>query len=1429
MAEKLTEITTQYHTFVDNQVLTKDQLNGFIDYFEDQHRLSRVFLHGVGIVCGFKLHFDNSGKTVTITQGVGVTTDGDLILLRKNIPESPEKSIDLKEIKFTHFRKFEDNFANYRFFRRKEEGSETETLMDLWEILPGQTEEEDLLEDLPDLENKVVLLYLEAYAKEGDLCTTVDCDNQGVEQVARLRVLLVSKEDAEYIAENDSLFSKFDMAGKYFDLPEVAVPRVILNPNNSSDYENLKLAFRNAINDNALLSNLSTGITKIIEDFNVILQLKLPKNILLSLLGKLKEIAGSGSFSIPFNIQYRYDCFKDVVDTYMEIKTLLLSLKEECCPDIHAFPKHLLLGSLDETESPVKHFRHRFYKSPALTCGTGKLEQCRNLVLRLVEIISGFGDKPGEIKITPSKKMEVLGHRAVPFYYDVNLKLLEYWNYCKTEKNAQDTNLSYHRENLADLPHIREPLKYNIDGFDFYRIEGHQGKNFKTALEEIIGQKEQYGLAFDVKALSVNLNTENLNIDDYECEFEDLKVLLSAWTAEQECILAQVSSFFSGFSLVNPGANVKDPVLTHRVKANTFTVSDAAFSDRLKADAGTSKSTDNVFSARESFAKEKFAQEILFEQPLLAYKSTVIPDNLTTEKDSLGSVLVKAYEESKGGSVNDVIAKSKTLVEAQISDEVWAEQPEMKAFVIDQSIELLAWSNELVVKMPGRIQDFTVNQVDTYKLTLEELCIRVKQMKNRYQNIELTQSLKLFMDLLINQLSLVCCSGKKLEILFEEISKRKESILIRLQLAKFIEKHPGLEHKAGVQPGGTFVLVYLNKIQTEPSRDVSVGRFDVAENLIVAGTKSSSTKETANRISELEKYTEFLKKENLAKDEILRVEAVIKDERARLVGKLLAEADIPNNTVIADFSLPYLCCSDCAPVNFIIQKPPAKLQLEKDTLCIGSDTGVILYDVSPADGVIAADPETDGLTIEDGKITIDPDAFPEEMIGQTIRFTVNQQVTDAELTVYKAPQVDFEAPERAAVGQEITFKPLGHPEGASFLWDFGDGTVSAEESPAHTYEELPGTDENSVVVKLAVTGPNGVCTSTAEHEIQLFEIIIEVDLTERDFCENDESGHPFIITGEGAEVVIEGAGVEPTADGGFVFIPAKAGVGDHRFTINGEPSGIVATVHAMPVVAFEPRQEGNQLILSNNSAGAVSYVWSINEDKIERDDTSPVIIDLTPDTPTSWVLVLEATSEFCGTVTTEAITFQTEPVEPPADNCIETATGDMLRDLDLLRELNLPGSNFVVPIWMATSQLYGGTDEFNEGVLNDVENFLKGGNNDKLSGLFLNLWTQTSGMILELSGNPESEEFQRLVQLFALQLRLFYNILGCQNNDVLEASGEILKRLLEQILAILRSFRERDIKLPESLRAFLEAWAERVAGKAILEEHVKIILEDNLV
>ena len=64
---KLVDVSTQYSKFNKNQVLTETQLNGFLDYFDDQGRLTRTSLSGVGIVCGFKVSLTEDG--ITITQG----------------------------------------------------------------------------------------------------------------------------------------------------------------------------------------------------------------------------------------------------------------------------------------------------------------------------------------------------------------------------------------------------------------------------------------------------------------------------------------------------------------------------------------------------------------------------------------------------------------------------------------------------------------------------------------------------------------------------------------------------------------------------------------------------------------------------------------------------------------------------------------------------------------------------------------------------------------------------------------------------------------------------------------------------------------------------------------------------------------------------------------------------------------------------------------------------------------------------------------------------------------------------------------------------------------------------------------------------------------------------------------------------------------
>ncbi len=1415
MATKLTEITTQYNTFVDDQVLTKDQLNSFISYFEDQDRLSRIFLSGVGIVCGFQLKLNSSKPSVTITQGAGVTTDGDLINLRESIPGSIRKSIDLKEMEFSWVKKFEDSYANYRFFKRLEvvDGSVQEVPIEMWEILPENVEGSNALGTVSDLQKKVVLLYLESYPKEGDLCTAIDCDNQGTEQVARLRVLLVSKTDADFILSLDSIFSKHNVVNSYFNLPDVAVRRVVLNQLNTSNYNELKRAYHLALNSDGLVTNLTNGISKLVKDFGALLQLNISNSNLTLYLGALKGIANFSAYNVPFNVQYRYDFIKDVVDTYNEIKTMLLSLKEECCPDINAFPKHLMLGSLDEIQEEVQNYRHGFYKSPVLNGGEDLVKQCRSLVFRLFQLVLQFQTKSGDIKITPSNKLPDLGQRAIPFYYNIQDEFLNHWNSEKTEKHKANTNLSYHTDLLSIAPQVQEPLVFNIDRFDFLRIEGHQGKDYKAALEEIEELKVRYGLAFDVKALSININTETLNIDDYECEFEDLNVLLRAWTAEQDCVLGEVSEFFSGFRTDEPGKNIRENFIGAKRVSSLNLLTDS------------NKTDDDTFTLINTNVNVGTVSKATSDFTVSSTKSgEIVSEHLITDENALGSVMKKALEQTKGGSVNDIVAKADDLVSQKINEEVWAEQPEMKEFVIDRSIELMAYAHVVAQKMPGILADVSLVKVDDYKMTLKELCSRVEKMKARYQSVQLSSALKALMGVLITQLSAVCCSAKKLEVLLEEINKRKEKIIVRLKLSKFVEKYPGLEHKAGVEPGGTFFLIYLNKAKSGSGKNILT---NLGANRNLSFINEVVNVNPVNRLSLL--GAENVTSKELVTEKILSEKEILSTNRiSEILNRAARITDLPNNTVIADFSLPYMCCSDCASVNFIVERKPVSLRLEKDHFCLGQDASPLLFDVTPTDGVIKADQEVEGMTIDGNKLIFAENIFPDEMIGKVIHFTVNDQITQCDIVVYRAVQFDFAVPEVPTTQTEITFRPTGNLDGATFLWSFGDDNRSTERNPTHKYT-LPVNDENKVTVSLTVTAENGICQSTVEHEIVFAEVEAQIALPQNTFCENDERSYPFTVTPGGAEAKIEGPGVSEISSGGFVFIPANAEPGEIEFVLNGNLSGVKVIVNEAPVASFKPEQVENELILTNTSTGATSFIWSINGKKVESTDTSPMTIKLDENTPTVWRLSLEAVSETCGSDVTDVITFETQPIEPPADNCVEETKAALLKDLEILQTLNLPTSNFVVPIWMSTSQIYGGTDEFKEGVLNDVDNYLAGNNNEKLQEQFLELVQQTASMIMELSGNRDGEEFPRLVGLFELQLRLFYNILGCQNADIIDASADILAELLKLIITILRRMREREIFFSDGLKEFFKNWGEKIRGKAILEEHFKIITEENLI
>lgn len=1412
MASKLKEITTNYHTFVENQVLTKDQLNEVVTYFDDQDRLTRVFLDGVGIVCGFKLRKTN--KKIFVGPGAGVTTDGDLILLKEPVAKSELVKLATGEIGYTHYKKFADDLANYSPFRKPMGGPAKKkfTVMDLWEIFPGAEENARPLTEFPNLNDMVVLLYLESYAKEGDLCTAIDCDNQGIEQVNRLRVLLVSKADAAFIAANDPVFSDRNLVDRYLNLPSVAVKRVVLNPINTSKYEELKRAYYDAVNSDNLVVNLTTGISEIVTKFEPVLQLKISSATLSSRINTLKSILNFSAYQVPFNIQYRYDFLKDVVDTYNEIRAMLLHLYEACFPDITAFPKHLMLGRIDEINTELKHLRHKFYKSPAASCGCDQLFHCRNLVMRLFNLIEQFRTKDGEIRITPSNMLPELGNRAIPFYYDVSNGFLKSWDYAKTKKYQEKTNLCYHTTRLSPDPHIQDPLGYNIDRFDFFRIEGHQGKDYRDVLEKLDALKTKYGLAFDVKALSVNINRENFDIDDYECEFEDLKVLLKAWTAEQDCILAQVAAFFSSFSTAVPGANVKESELDLKKKLLYRAEKDPA--ERAIA---TPKAVETI------------GVKAVYEP---VYKvSNVVLDNLSSTADTLGVDIKKAIEENKGGSVNDIIASATEKLADKVNTDEWNADPEMKAFVVEKSVELMAHAHVLTQRMPVDIAVVDTTRVTDYKLSLSDLCKLVKKLKAGYQSVSLNTGLRAFIGLLINQLSTVCCSGKKLEILLEEVNKRKEQILLRLQLSKFIERHKGLEHLAGVRPGGTFILVYKNREKTAAETNVAVGkagtgiRIPTTDDLKLRRETLSGEFLKMDTLSSGEKTLLLRKAKELANYEDYL--AILRNVEA--IEAIVPSSGLPDNTVVADFALPYLCCSDCASIDFIISKPPASLRLEKDRYCLGSETDPVLFEVSPADGTVKSDPATEGLKIESNKLVLVPDKFPDELIGKPIRFTVNDQVTDAVITVYKGITADFEVPAEPTLKATHTFIPAGDLDGATFFWEFGDGNTSTERNPTHTYK-LPVNEENEVTVTLTATAANGICKAVVSHPIRFVEVKPSITLEKEAFCEKDKNEYPFNVTPENAKVEIKGDGVIPNNAGGYSFVPAAAGTGNKTFTVNGEPSELTVTVFAAPVARFTPKQEGNQLILTNESSNAGRFEWLVNGATYTSTNTDPLKIELTPNGPAEWKLRLTAFgAEVCPPSRTAEVAFTTKYVdEPQPDNCIEETRAALVTDLKILHGIK-PVSGAVKEIWVQTAGIYGGTAEYKTGVLDKVEAFLNGSVNNRLEEVFVKLFMQTFEAIMATDRRRDPEAFTQLVQLLELQLRLFYNVLACQGNDTVKEFADIINVILGHIIEILYTLKQQEIIFSDRMKKFMAAYALKVSDNVVLRPHLDVIKTEKLI
>ncbi|WP_405205933.1 PKD domain-containing protein [Aquimarina sp. LLG6339-5] len=1126
MSTKLSTITTQYRRFTKNQVLTEGHLNEIVDFFDDQDRLSRICLSGVGIVCGFKVSCDEVNSTISISQGAGVTTDGDLFHLYQIDQVEGTKIMDIEAKEYTHYKVYNNEKANYTPFFY-----DGDTQLEIFELLTAEQAEIEnddhfVLSALQGntglaIKEGVVLLYLEQYEKELDLCVSLSCDNQGQEMIGNYKALLVSKTVAEQINDDDPIISKTNFSNLFHQLPDVSANRVVCQPEDFIHYQELKRSFTNSLYQNNVVGDLRFG-------FQTLLTAMQMPILLGAIEDNLEALYSFPENDVPPDFQYRYDLLKDVIDTYIEIKEVLFNMDcTSCCPDIMSFPKHLMLGEVEKTE-PCYEYRHGFYKSPLLTdqnvstcsdCLTADgLEQPGNdatltefiidlerneidvcygensdeqrlhsLIKRAVQLLANYNVNYTFIEITPSFELGKLSKKAIPFYNNVGDHLIQLWDYDKTVLGKHRNNLGYHR----DLLNIKRPLEICID-HDFYRIEGHQGRNYTDALERIQDIRREHGLGFNVVVLKIN------------------------------------------------------------------------------------------------------------------------------ESDA---------------------------------------------------------------------QDFVENYTTFY-----------------------------------------------------------------------LNKNHGFEHKGGVAPGGTFVMVYVE------------GEFRSYPYPYGYG------------------YPYPYPGPSLAGD----FEGEVDEEGIEVL-----------NPVIADFTLPYMCCDE----NFITLSLPTR------ELCFDETTEPLPFHITPTGGYVEAQVPTGlngGVTINQfGEFVFDPNLVSDELIGETITFTVNNFTTECEIVITKRPEFGIAVDSISEPTEDnqvtVTFNIIGDnlEENLEYTWDFGDGSdrvESTETSIEHAYRF-----ETSGVFTFTVIAQGGVNACANREEIEVTIEIVEeivVEIEPSTICRGDDVFYPFTIQPDGAQVTITGDGVSFRNDR-FVFraTDVPSSISSVPISVNGEASGIVITIEEQPSAQFTHLIEENTLVLNNTSDIADRYLWNVAGEEIERTNRSQVRRSLDLYDASSIIVSLSAISDLCG-----------ERLDGPRSiiigsdegefTCVDIVSGfvrGMITEFETIRN-----SGALEGFGEETILAFDSIEERFNAVIQDVESFTSGDNNNLLFDMFDE---NTYRALFEgVRGARAEEELSMLRVLIEVYTQLFYNILRCQSPALLQESIEQISSITNLINTTFEEFRQLEFNpdIDGTLKEFLE-------------------------
>ncbi|MBN1301244.1 MAG: carboxypeptidase regulatory-like domain-containing protein [Melioribacteraceae bacterium] len=1070
-----------YPLFEKNQVLTSTQLNQLVKYSDQQDRITRAKLIGVGIVCGFEISYSAKAQTaIIISEGVGITSDGYLI--------SSESST------LTHYKKYKD-IGGYSLFGDK--ASQTV----LYELLPSAnpSENSDIQKlTMEFLKDKAIVLYLEIYEKDLKNCVGDDCNERGRSVEMCVKKLLIGYDDLRTIinkcAPSQTYAELEEKINSRYKLPDISIGREsdLINTYKYESYSDIKKLYLELIKSST--ETIYQALLESYKRFKPILSGKYSTNPFKDF--NLDKYIKKMIESQLYGIQYIYDYLKDIILAYNEFKEAAFDLSVECCYKEACFPRHLMLGeAIPSAACNNSVFRHTFIYSPIHNEQQHLLEKVKMLFDRLERIVNSFympTDTKGQIKITPSReKGTELSERAIPYYYKLESKdnlnnkifLHHIWNYDLKRKCRPYLNQSYHSDlySESNIPaYIKKPLKYDTDEYNFYRIEGHQGQSCDLIMKTILKKVENNNLP--VKVIKLRLGKtpteKEINLD---CRFNDISMFYQTLSTEYLCFLRNKMKYFSELDF-------KDKTTAPELKTGSLkgTVTDKNGS----ALAGASVKLTSVTSSRASYSAVSNTKGIFTISNITAGNYTLL---VSFSRYADYSISVKIEE----GQTKNV----------KIPMEASATSPDIAMEFKERSDMNLTYGYDLISRSEGLLSNYSAEEV---KYLMSAAVMEMGKPLTAMEEYE-------FSDSSVGRIYLEASESGSREVLSylheneTELmnrlgTKSKDELITRYyQLLKLIQ---AIEELISVVP--VSIISYSESaISAREKSLVSLAkefRTQIYKNLENASyTRTGRESEIIIHLTELiEKCLsrEFLKLFKIYQQrvaEILKFTLFghfIKDHSgaAHMAGVMPGGTFIivcdENGIVVADFTLPYICCSDCPPITYVMSPEQVVFKLPKTTFCFDDNSNYI-FTAEPSGGIVSGNGVSQNATTK--QYEFNPSKAATGLVK--LKYVVNMNTYELMVDVIDVkPNFAYtvDNSDTSSEKRKVTFT-AAPTDGDSYEWDFGDESdASSEKNPVHEYD-LSEEHEFSVNLKVTKSGCSGSVTQkiTLSYCTAEFEYVVD--------------------------------------------------------------------------------------------------------------------------------------------------------------------------------------------------------------------------------------------------------------------------------------------------------------------------------------------------